>query len=79
MFQMRIHVRGGQGVVSGAKMLSVAAFLEGKYAQAFPGFGLDRPRQRSLGLIQVNISNRYGVKQRGLSRVTIPDLPGVSH
>ena len=28
MFQIRIHGRGGQGVVSGAEMLSVAAFLE---------------------------------------------------
>ena len=31
MFQIRIHGRGGQGVVSGAEMLSVAAFLEGRY------------------------------------------------
>ena len=42
MFQVRIHGRGGQGVVSGAEMLSVAAFLEGKYAQAFPSFGSER-------------------------------------
>jgi pyruvate ferredoxin oxidoreductase gamma subunit len=42
MFQIRIHGRGGQGVVSGAEMLSVAAFLEGHYAQAFPSFGSER-------------------------------------
>jgi pyruvate ferredoxin oxidoreductase gamma subunit len=42
MFQVRIHGRGGQGVVSGAAMLSVAAFLEGRYAQAFPSFGSER-------------------------------------
>lgn len=42
MFQIRIHGRGGQGVVSGAEMLSVAAFLEGKYSQAFPSFGSER-------------------------------------
>ena len=42
MFQIRIHGRGGQGVVSGAEMLSVAAFLEGKHAQAFPSFGSER-------------------------------------
>ena len=42
MFQIRIHGRGGQGVVSGAEMLSVAAFLEGRYAQAFPSFGSER-------------------------------------
>ncbi|OIP09503.1 MAG: 2-oxoacid:acceptor oxidoreductase [Betaproteobacteria bacterium CG2_30_68_42] len=42
MFQVRIHGRGGQGVVTGAEMLSVAAFLEGEYAQAFPSFGSER-------------------------------------
>ena len=42
MFQVRIHGRGGQGVVSGAEMLSVAAFLCGKHAQAFPSFGSER-------------------------------------
>jgi pyruvate ferredoxin oxidoreductase gamma subunit len=42
MFQTRFHGRGGQGVVSAAEMLSVAAFLEGKHAQAFPSFGSER-------------------------------------
>ena len=42
MFQLRMHGRGGQGVVSGAEMLSYAAFLEGKFAQAFPSFGSER-------------------------------------
>jgi pyruvate ferredoxin oxidoreductase gamma subunit len=40
--QIRIHGRGGQGVVSAAEMLSIAAFLEGRYAQAFPSFGSER-------------------------------------
>jgi pyruvate ferredoxin oxidoreductase gamma subunit len=42
MFQIRIHGRGGQGVVTGAEMLSVAAFIEGRHAQAFPSFGSER-------------------------------------
>jgi pyruvate ferredoxin oxidoreductase gamma subunit len=42
MFQVRIHGRGGQGVVTAAEMLSVAAFLEGEHAQAFPSFGSER-------------------------------------
>jgi len=42
VFQIRIHGRGGQGVVSGAEMLSVAAFIEGRHAQAFPSFGSER-------------------------------------
>ena len=42
MFQIRIHGRGGQGVVSAAEMLSIAAFREGRHAQAFPSFGSER-------------------------------------
>jgi pyruvate ferredoxin oxidoreductase gamma subunit len=42
MFEVRIHGRGGQGVVTAAELLSVAAFLEGKHAQAFPSFGSER-------------------------------------
>ena len=42
MFQIRVHGRGGQGVVSAAEMLSIAAFEEGRHAQAFPSFGSER-------------------------------------
>ena len=42
MFQVRIHGRGGQGAVTAAEMLSVAAFDEGRHAQAFPSFGSER-------------------------------------
>lgn len=42
MYQIRIHGRGGQGVVTAAEMLSVAAFTEGHWAQAFPSFGSER-------------------------------------
>lgn len=42
MLQVRIHGRGGQGVVTAAEMLSVAAFKEGRHAQAFPSFGSER-------------------------------------
>jgi pyruvate ferredoxin oxidoreductase gamma subunit len=42
MFEIRIHGRGGQGVVTAAELLSVAAFDEGRHAQAFPSFGSER-------------------------------------
>jgi pyruvate ferredoxin oxidoreductase gamma subunit len=42
MYAVRIHGRGGQGVVTCAELLAVAAFLEGRYAQAFPSFGSER-------------------------------------
>lgn len=42
MFEVRIHGRGGQGVVTAAELFSMAAFLEGRHAQAFPSFGSER-------------------------------------
>jgi pyruvate ferredoxin oxidoreductase gamma subunit len=42
MLQIRIHGRGGQGVVTAAEMLSVAAFEQGSHAQAVPSFGSER-------------------------------------
>ena len=42
MFEVRIHGRGGQGVVTAAELLSEAAFHEGRHAQAFPSFGSER-------------------------------------
>ncbi len=42
MFQVRIHGRGGQGVVTAAELLAVAAFDQGRHAQAFPSFGSER-------------------------------------
>lgn len=42
VFEVRIHGRGGQGVVTAAELLSVAAFAEGKEALAFPTFGSER-------------------------------------
>src|SRR3546814_18145250 len=42
MLHIRIHGRGGQGVVTAAEMLSLAAFEQGRHAQAFPSFGSER-------------------------------------
>lgn len=40
--QVRFHGRGGQGAVSAAALLSLAAFEDGYEAQAFPRFGSER-------------------------------------
>jgi pyruvate ferredoxin oxidoreductase gamma subunit len=42
VFQVRIHGRGGQGVVTAAELLALAAFAEDRWAQAFPSFGSER-------------------------------------
>lgn len=42
MYQIRIHGRGGQGVVTAAELIAIAAFGAGHEAQAFPAFGVER-------------------------------------
>ena len=42
MIEIRFHGRGGQGAVTSAELLAMAAIGEGKYAQAFPSFGPER-------------------------------------
>lgn len=40
--EIRFHGRGGQGTVSAAALLSIAAFEDGLEAQAFPKYGAER-------------------------------------
>ena len=54
MFQTRIHGRGGQGVVTAAELLSVAAFIEGRHAQAFPSFGSERTGAPVVSYCRIN-------------------------
>lgn len=42
MFQICIHGRGGQGVVTATELLARAAFAAGRHAQAIPSFGSER-------------------------------------
>ncbi len=42
IIQIRVHGRGGQGVVTAAELIALAAFYDGKEAQAFPFFGVER-------------------------------------
>jgi pyruvate ferredoxin oxidoreductase gamma subunit len=40
--ELRIHGRGGQGSVTAAELIAIAAFEGGIYVQAFPAFGVER-------------------------------------
>ncbi len=40
--ELRIHGRGGQGSVTAAELIAIAAFAGGVYSQAFPAFGVER-------------------------------------
>lgn len=42
MIEIRWHGRGGQGAVTSAELVALAAIKEGKYAQAMPSFGPER-------------------------------------
>jgi pyruvate ferredoxin oxidoreductase gamma subunit len=56
MFEIRMHGRGGQGVVTAAELLSVAAFLDGHEAQAFPSFGSERMGAPVMSFCRVSSS-----------------------
>lgn len=40
--EIRIHGRGGQGIVTFAELIALAAYYDGKKVQAFPSFGVER-------------------------------------
>lgn len=42
MIEIRTHGRGGQGAVTAAELIAVAAYYDGKQSQAFPSFGVER-------------------------------------
>jgi len=56
VIEIRWHGRGGQGAVTSAELLAMAAIIEGKYAVAIPYFGAER---RGAPVIAYNrISNK---------------------
>jgi len=54
MFQVRIHGRGGQGVVSASEMMSVAAFHHGRYSMSFPSFGSERMGAPVIAFVRID-------------------------
>jgi pyruvate ferredoxin oxidoreductase gamma subunit len=75
--EIRIHGRGGQGAVTSAELLALAAIGEGKYAQAFPSFGPERRGAPVQAFVRVNdkpIRVRAEVKQPDVVAVLDPGL-----
>lgn len=54
MIEIRFHGRGGQGAVVASKILANALFLEGKYVQSFPAFGVERRGAPVLAFLRVD-------------------------
>ena len=66
---VRIHGRGGQGVVTAAELLSMAAFTDGKQALAFPSFGSERMGAPVMAFCRINTKT---IRTR--EAVTHPDV-----
>lgn len=68
MRELRIHGRGGQGSVTAAELIAVAAFKSGVWSQAFPAFGVERRGAPVLAFVRFS-----DAKIRLRSQVYEPD------
>jgi len=59
MIEIRFHGRGGQGAVIASKILAVAFFKEGKFAQSFPAFGVERRGAPVTAFLRVDDQRIY--------------------
>ena len=77
MIEIRLHGRGGQGAVTSAEMLALAAIGIGKYAQAFPSFGPERrgaPVQAFVRVSDKEIRIRGEIREPDVVVVLDPGL-----
>ncbi|MDI6642711.1 MAG: pyruvate ferredoxin oxidoreductase subunit gamma [Candidatus Hodarchaeaceae archaeon] len=80
MIEISFHGRGGQGVVTAARLLAEAAFLEGKHCQAFPFFGAERRGAPVVAFARIDrkpIRTRTQVYEPSHVVVLDPTLPEV--
>ncbi len=69
MYEIRIHCRGGEGGVTAARLIALAAFRDGRYAMAWPFYGAER---RGAPVVSfVRIDDR---PIRVYSQISNPDL-----
>jgi pyruvate ferredoxin oxidoreductase gamma subunit len=73
MIEIRWHGRGGQGAVTSAEILALAAIAEGKYAQAFPSFGPERRGAPVQAFVRISASQPIRIR----SSITKPDVVAV--
>jgi pyruvate ferredoxin oxidoreductase gamma subunit len=77
--EIRIHGRGGQGVVTAAELVAFAAFEDGKYATAFPSFGSERmgaPVQSFVRISNLPIRDRSQIQTPDIVIIQDPTLIG---
>ena len=69
MYEIRIHSRGGQGGVTAARLLALAAFRDGKYATACPFYGAERRGAAVVSYVRIDDH-----PIRVYSQIRTPDL-----
>ncbi len=69
MVEIRWHGRGGQGAVTSAELVALAAIKEEKYAQAMPSFG---PERRGAPVLAFNRVSNSPIRTR--APVSEPDI-----
>jgi pyruvate ferredoxin oxidoreductase gamma subunit len=69
VFEIRWNGRGGQGAVTSAEMIALAAISEGRYAQSFPSFG---PERRGAPVLAFNRVSDEPIRVR--SAIDKPDV-----
>ncbi len=69
MIKIRIHGRGGQGVVTAAELIALSAFYDGYKSQAFPVFGVERTGAPIQSFVRIS-------KEKILSKeqIYLPDI-----
>jgi 2-oxoacid:acceptor oxidoreductase gamma subunit (pyruvate/2-ketoisovalerate family) len=80
MKQIRLHGRGGQGVVTAAELIAIAAYHDGHQSQAFPSFGVERtgaPIQAFARIDDKFIRNREQVYNPDILIIIDPSLIGL--
>jgi pyruvate ferredoxin oxidoreductase gamma subunit len=78
--EIRLHGRGGQGVVTAAQLLAHAAFADGKFSQAFPTFGSERMGAPVAAFVRIDkekIRLRSEIYEPDIVIVQDPTLIGV--
>jgi pyruvate ferredoxin oxidoreductase gamma subunit len=51
--EIRIHGRGGQGSVTAAELIAIAAFEDKRFSQAFPAFGVERRGAPVMAFVRI--------------------------
>lgn len=69
MFEIRIHSRGGQGGVTAARLIALAAVRDGKYATAFPFYGAERRGAPVVSFVRIDDK-----PIRISSQIRVPDM-----